>query len=174
MPPPASSSPFNSERLQEIKALGDLPSPKGAALAVMRLTQNPQVSVAELTQAVQTDPALVGRLIKAANALNNKNRPVTAVQDALILLGISTVRYLALSFSLVSEYRGNQCAQFNFSRFWSHSLACGVAMQALASKTRIASPEEAFSIGLLCRIGELSLASVFPKEYAQVLELRAP
>ena len=93
-------SPYNSERLQEIKALGDLPSPKGAALAVMRLTQKPDVSVAELAHVVQTDPALVGRLIKAANALHNKTRPVAAVQDALILLGISTVRYLALSFSL--------------------------------------------------------------------------
>lgn len=138
----------------------------------MRLTQKADVSVAELAHAVQTDPALVGRLIKAANALHNKTRPVAAVQDALIMLGISTVRYLALSFSLVSGYRSGQCAKFNYPRFWSHSLACAVAMQALATRTRIASPEEAFSIGLLCRIGELSLASVFPQEYAQVLEQR--
>lgn len=165
-------SPYNSERLQEFKALGDLPSPKGAALAVMRLTQKPDVSVAELAHAVQTDPALVGRLIKAANALHNKTRPVTAVQDALILLGISTVRYLALSFSLVSNFLNGQCEKFNYSRFWSHSLACAVAMQALAAKTRIASPEEAFSVGLLSRIGELSLACVFPKEYTRVLEQR--
>lgn len=172
MSPPQNSSPMNSERLREIKALGDLPSPRGAALAVMRLTQKPGVSVTELAHAVQTDPALVGRLIKAANALHNKTRPVTAVQDALILLGIATVRYLALGFSLVSIYRGGQCAKFDYPRFWSHSLACAVAMQTLAARTHIACPEEAFSIGLLCRIGELSLASVFPREYAQVLELR--
>jgi len=172
MSPPHHASHFNTERLQEIKALGDLPSPKGAALAVMHLTQKADVSVAELAHAVQTDPALVGRLIKAANALHNKNRPVAAVQDSLILLGISTVRYLALSFSLVSGYRSGQCSKFNYPRFWSHSLACAVAMQTLASRTRIASPEEAFSIGLLCRIGELALASVFPQEYAQVLERR--
>lgn len=138
----------------------------------MKLTQNADVSVAELAHVVQTDPALVGRLIKAANALHNKTRPVAAIQDSLILLGISTVRYLALSFSLVSVYRCGQCSKFNFPRFWSHSLACAVAMQALASRTRIASPEEAFSIGLLCRIGELALASVFPQAYAQVLERR--
>ena len=163
---------LNAERLQEIKALGDLPSPKGAAIAVMRLCQKTDVSVAELAQVVQTDPALVGRLIKAANALHGKARPVIAVQDALILLGISTVRYLALSFSLVSNYQSGQCGKFDYTRFWSHSLACAVAMQSLANATRIASPEEAFSIGLLCRIGELSLASIFPQEYAQVLERR--
>jgi diguanylate cyclase (GGDEF)-like protein len=172
MSPIHHGNPFNAERLQEIKALGDLPSPKGAALAVMRLTQKSDVSVAELAHAVQTDPALVGRLIKAANASSRGARPVAAVQDALVLLGISTVRYLALSFSLVSGYRSGQCTKFNYPRFWSHSLACAVAMQTLASRTRIASPEEAFSIGLLCRIGELSLASVFPQAYAQVLERR--
>lgn len=172
MSPPLDSSPFNSERLQEIKALGDLPSPKGAALAVLRLTQKTDVSVAELARVVQTDPALVGRLIKAANALHNKTRPVAAVPDALLLLGISTVRHLTLGLSLVSSYRSGQCAKFDYPRFWSHSLACAVAMQALAAVTRIAAPEEAFSIGLLCRIGELSLASVFPREYAQMLEQR--
>lgn len=172
MSSPQNSSPFNSERLQEIKALGDLPSPRGAALAVMRLTQKPGVSVAELAHAVQADPALVGRLIKAANALHGKTRPITSVRDALILLGIATVRYLALGISLVSNYRGGQCTNFNYQRFWSHSLACAVATQTLAARTRIALPEEAFSIGLLCRIGELSLASVFPREYGQVIEQR--
>lgn len=172
MLPSQSSSPINSERLREIKALGDLPAPRGVALAVMRLTQKPGVSVTELAHAVQGDPVLVGRLIKAANALHNKARPVTAVQDALILLGIATVRYLALSFSLVATRRSGECAKFDHPRFWSHSLACAVAMQTLAVRMRIASPEEAFSIGLLCRIGELSLASVFPREYAQVLEQR--
>lgn len=172
MLPNQNDSPFNTEKLHEISALGDLPSPRGAALAVLRLTLQPDVSVTDLAHAVQTDPALVGRLIKAANSLHGKTRPVTAVQDALILLGFATVRYLALSFSLVSDYRSGQCANFDYSRFWSHSLACAVAMQALATHTRIAVPEEAFSIGLLCRIGELSLASIFPHEYAQVLEQR--
>jgi two-component system, cell cycle response regulator len=172
MPTTLDRNTLNPERLQEIKALGDLPSPRGAALAVMRLCQKPDVTVTELAQVVQTDPALVGRLIKAANSLHGKTRPVIAVQDALILLGISTVRYLALSFSLVSNFQSGQCGKFDYSRFWSHSLACAVAMQALATTTRIASPEEAFSIGLLCRIGELSLASIFPQEYSQVLERR--
>jgi diguanylate cyclase (GGDEF)-like protein len=158
------------EKLQELKAMGDLPSPKGAALAVMRLTRKEDVSIAELARTVQTDPALVGRLIKAANtSQRGAHRPVAAVQDALILLGIPTVRYLALSFSLLSGHRSGQCANFDYRRFWSHSLACAVAMQALAEQVRAASPEEAFCIGLLCRIGELALATVFPADYARLL-----
>ena len=116
---------FRFDRLQELRAMGELPSPKGAALAVMRLTQKDDVTIAELVRAVQTDPALVGRLIKAANAPEvGAERPVSAVQDALILLGAPTVRYLALSFSLLNGHRSGLCANFNYGRFWSHSLAC--------------------------------------------------
>lgn len=162
---------FEFDKLKEIKTMGDLPSPKGAALAVMRLTRKEGVSIAELARVVQTDPALVGRLIKAANsAQNGGHRPIAAVQDALILLGIPTVRYLALSFSLLSNHRKGRCAHFDYGRFWSHSLACAVAAQAIMTQVRAAPPEEAFSVGLLCRIGELSLATVFPEEYAHLLE----
>jgi diguanylate cyclase (GGDEF)-like protein len=161
---------FKLEKLQELKAIGDLPSPKGAALAVMRLTRKDEVSVAELARTVQTDPALVGRLIKAANSsARGAHRPVAAVQDALILLGIPTVRYLALSFSLLSSQRNGQCANFDYRRFWSHSLACAVAAQALAAQVRSAPPEEAFCVGLLCRIGELAMATVFPADYSRLL-----
>lgn len=170
MPFADDSNRFKLEKLQELKAIGELPSPKGAALAVMRLTRKEGVSIAELARVVQTDPALVGRVIKAANASQmGAHRPVAAVQDALIMLGIPTVRYLALSFSLLSGHRSGHCAKFDYRRFWSHSLACAVATQALAAQTRAAPPEEAFSIGLLCRVGELSLATVFPNEYARLL-----
>lgn len=165
------SNRFNPEKLQELKAMGDLPSPKGASLAVMRLTRKDDVSFAELARVVQTDPALVGRLIKAANSSQaGAHRPVAAVQDALVMLGIATVRYLALSFSLLASYRSGHCANFDYRRFWSHSLASAVAMQGLTQQTRAAPPEEAFSVGLLSRIGELSLATVFPEEYGKLLE----
>lgn len=158
------------QRLNELKALGDLPSPRGAALAVMRLTRKDDVSIADLARVVQTDPALVGRLIKAANSSQRGvARPIAAVQDALVLLGISTVRCLSMSFSLISDYRAGKCQNFDFRRYWSHSLACAVATQAIAAAVRAAPPEEAFSVGLLCRIGELGLATVFPVDYGNLL-----
>lgn len=162
--------PPKFEKLQELKSLGDLPSPKGAALAVMRLTRKEDVSIGELVHVVQTDPALVGRLIKAANSTQTgAHRPVAAVQDALMLLGIPTVRYLALSFSLLSGHRHGQCKQFDYRRFWSYSLACAVATQSIASQIHAAPPDEAFSVGLLCRIGELSLATIYPEAYDRLL-----
>lgn len=155
------------DRYAELKALGDLPSPRGAALAILRLTARDDVSIGQLLPVVQTDPALVGRLIKAANSSQvGARRPIAAVQDAMMLLGISTVRSLALGFSLLSDYRSGRCEKFDYRRYWSHVLACAVAAQAIVAQIRAASAGEAFSVGLLCRIGELSFATLFPAEYS--------
>lgn len=157
-------------RFGELKATGDLPSPKAAALAIIRLTTRENVSLAEIARATKSDPAFVGRLIKAANGLHPPGgRPVASVRDALALLGIPAVRSLALGFSLLADYGRGRCANFPYARFWSRSLAAAIAFQALSVRTRAASPEEAFSVGLLSRIGQLALATLFPDEYSRIL-----
>lgn len=162
---------FDLKRFEQLKAGGELPSPKGAALAIVRLTQKDDVSLAELAHAVSTDPAFVGRLVKAANSAQAAGRrPVASVQDALSALGIGAVRSLALGFSLLSDYGSGKCRGFDYPRFWSHSLACAITFQALIKRLRLVAADEAFCVGLLARIGQLALATLFPDEYARLIE----
>jgi two-component system cell cycle response regulator len=162
-------------RYEQVKASGDLPSPKGAALAIIRLTQKESVTLSELAHVIKSDPAFVGRLIKAANGLNALGRrPVVSIQDALVVLGLPAVRSLALGFSLLSEYSGGNCRNFDYNRFWARSLATATAMQALVMRTRAAPADEAFSVGLLAHIGELALATLFPEEYSEILGRSLP
>lgn len=157
-------------KFEQLKAAEDLPSPKGSALAVIRLIQRDDVSLADLAHAVKTDPAFVGRLIKAANGVNvGARRSIASIQDALIVLGMPAVKSLALGFSLLSGYRSGNCKNFDYKHFWSHSLVCAVALQALTLRTRAAAAEEAFSVGLLCNIGRLALATMFPEDYSRVI-----
>ncbi len=159
------------EKFERVKATGELPSPKGAALAIIRLLQREDSSLADVARVVKTDPAFAGRIIKAANSVHaGVRRPITSIQEALAVLGIPAVRSLALGFSLLSNYSHGKCHGFNYQRFWSHSLACAVAMQALTHHTRVVPVDEAFSIGLLARIGELALATLYPDEFARILQ----
>ena len=157
-------------KFEKLKASGSLPSPKGVALAIMRLTQKEDASMAELSRIIKSDPAFVGRLIRAANSVNaNPGRPVVSVQEALVVLGMPAVRNLALGFSLLSQYKSGACKGFGYETFWTASLACGIALQELTLRTRAAQAEEAFSVGLLARVGELALATLYAEEYAGVL-----
>lgn len=167
-------NPMDISRFEKIKASGSLPSPKGVALAIMRLTQKEDASMAELARIIKADPAFVGRLVKAANSVNaNPGRPVVSVQEALVVLGMPAVRNLALGFSLLSQYKRGACKGFDYPAFWAASLACGIALQALTLHTRAAQAEEAFSVGLLARVGELALATLYTEDYAALLRTAA-
>lgn len=157
-------------RFAQLKGTGELPSPRGVALAIIRLTQSEDVSMAELSRVIKGDPAFVGRLIKAANgAMANERRAIVSVQEALMVLGLPAVRTMALGFSLLSNYRKGACTSFDYARYWSSSLLMALAMQALARHVRVVAADEAFSVGLLARIGELALATVYPVEFSRIL-----
>jgi PAS domain S-box-containing protein len=164
-------NPKLQARFETLKSSGLLPSPKGPALAVVQLTRQDNVSSAQLARAIQPDPALVAHLLKLANACKAPGaRSILALKDAIGILGLTAVRGLALGFSLMSDKRGSRCRTFNYPKFWSKNLARAVAMQALAASSHLIQSDEAFTLGLLSHIGELGLASLFPEDYARLLE----
>ncbi|MBK6400896.1 MAG: HDOD domain-containing protein [Rhodocyclaceae bacterium] len=157
-------------KIEQLRLNGQLPSPKGVALAIMELCRREDASIEAVTRVVQTDPALAARLLRLANAAALRAaRPVAAVPDAVMRLGMAAVRQVAMGFSMVDQHRHGQCEGFDYDRFWSHSLLMAVAMQALAARSRAGSPEEMFTCGLMARIGCLALATVYPAEYAELL-----
>ena len=164
---------INQDRFKELKATGQLPSPKGVALALLNLMQQDDVTIHEIARIVQTDPALSGRLIKFSNSLHfNKHRPIASVPEAVMVIGLPMVRQLVLGFSVLSHHRNGKCNAFNYQEFWSCSLATAIAHQALSAEAKTAS-EETFTCGLLSGIGRLTLATLFPDKYAKILSTAA-
>ncbi len=158
------------KNIEELKLTGRLPSPAGVGVKILQLTQNEEYSTEDLSRTIQSDPALSGRIIRMANsALAGGAKPCSTVSDAVVRLGASAVRNLALGFSLISAYRQGQCASFDFPRFWSDSLGRAIAAQEIARSTRATPPAEAYICGLLSNIGRLALACVHPELYSDVL-----
>ncbi len=157
------------ERYAELKATGRLPSPRGVAVAIIRLLQRDEFPVGELVRLVQSDPAISGRLLKYANAAAfGRSRPVVSLHRAIVALGSFRVRDLVIGFSVLQSNRSGDCKGFDYNGFWSRSLATAIACQDLARFAQIAG-EENFTIGLLCGVGELGLATLYPDDYAAVL-----
>ena len=163
-----------NSRFDELKTTGKLPSPSGVALAIIELCRKDGVSIDEIAHAVRADPALSGRIIKFANAAANApRRPIVSVPEAIQLVGINIVRQLVLGFSLLGQYRTGACAAFDYSRYWSRSLAIAIAAGALCLRVRSAPPDEAFTCGLLSDVGTLALATIYPDEYAELVSAQS-
>lgn len=158
------SNTLVARRIDEIKAMDEFPLPKGPALALIRLTQREFVSLAVVAHAIKADPTFAVRAIKVANGIAGADHgPVVSLRDAVDVLGVPPVRSLAMGFSLLENYRGEPCHGFDGTRFWARSLARAVALQLLVASRPDLPRAEAFSVGLLSRLGELVLATVFPR-----------
>ncbi len=163
-----------AKRLDEIKGMNDFPQPRGPALALIRLTQREFVSLAVVAHAIKADPTFAVRAIKVANGLGDSDHgPLVSLRDAVDALGVPPVRSLAMGFSLLENYRTSPCPGFDGDRFWAQSLARAVALQLLVAARDEFPRAEAFSVGLLARVGELVLATLFPQACGPLLQRRA-
>lgn len=156
----------------ELKAADRLPSPSGTALAIMKLILRDDATAQQVAQLVQSDPALSGRILRFANsAAFGARRPIASIQDAVVIMGMHSVRNFALSLSLVGNHLQGHCQNFDYQAYWSESLALAVAMAAITAREHTAAPDEAFTLGLLADIGRLALATVWPDIYSECLSL---
>ncbi|MEF8721334.1 diguanylate cyclase [Candidatus Accumulibacter sp. ACC012] len=156
-------------KIEQLRLSGQLPSPKGVALAVMDICRRDDATLDAVAKIVQSDPALSSRLLRLANAAAAGGRPVASIREAVLQLGMSTVRQLAMGFSLVDQYLRGSCPAFDYPGFWSHSLFMAVASQELGRLVRTAPLEELFACGLMAQIGRLALATAYPGDYGAVL-----
>lgn len=157
--------------LAKMKVGGRLPAPKGVAMEVISLTQRENASNMQIARLIGSDPALSVRIIKAANVLlGHASRPVATVNDAVTVLGARALRQLVLGIALIVDYRRGDCHQFDYRRYWTHSLLTGIAARHLSEHVRLAASEEVFVLGLLGNIGRLALATVHPEAFGAVLD----
>jgi two-component system cell cycle response regulator len=154
----------------ELKATERLPSPSGTALAIMQLVQEDNATMQKLVNLVQVDPALTARILSFANsAAFGARRPIATVNDAVVLIGMQSVRNFALSLSLVRKNCASYCSGFDYDVYWAQALAMAVAIAAITVCERTVSPPEAFTLGLLSDIGRLAIATAWPDTYSECL-----
>ncbi|AEF82685.1 HDOD domain-containing protein [Leadbettera azotonutricia] len=163
--------PELSEKIDEyIKNMPSLPT---SVAKVLEVCNNPQTSPADLNHVISLDPVLVGRVLKLINsAYYGLSSHVTNLVRAIIMLGINTVKNLALSTAVMGNLAGKKDPLgLDMEGFWRHSLCVGVAAKLLAKKRGIDPKlaEEYFTAGLLHDIGKIPLNTVLSKEYMLTL-----
>lgn len=169
-PVPKKEKCIFNPKFEELKASGNLPSPTGVALEILKLTQSETVTIEQLVKPIKADPVLTGRVLKLVNsAAYNSGHPVLALHEAVMRLGINVLSRLALTLSIFDANRDGNCKGFDYANFWATSLLRALAMQAIARHTNAINPEEAFTIGLIAEIGQLALAQIYPVEYSDCL-----
>ena len=114
------------------------------------MMEDETVGAAEIGRVIEADTSLTARTLRLANsAFLGIRTPVTAAQHAVVVLGFSVVRSLAVSSAagLLEAGPGELPA-----RFWEHSIGVAAAASLVAPKLDLR-PGDAFSGGMLHDLG---------------------
>ena len=142
---------------------------------IMEICNNPATSPSDLNKVISVDPVLMARVLKLINsAYYGMSTQVTSLVRAIIMLGINTVKNLALSTAVLGTIgRKSDFQALNMQGFWRHSLCVGVASKLIARKRKVdaKSIEEYFIAGLLHDIGKIPMNNALAKEYVETMAL---
>src|SRR5262249_53717547 len=159
---------------QKIWASAHLPTLPAVALRLIELTRSPTTGIGEIVAAVKSDPAIVARLLKAANStFFGMTTKVTSIEQAVLLLGTTGVTALALGFSLADASSTQGPLRDAYCAYWLQSAVQGPPARLLALRQSWAGGEDHFLTGLLLDLGELAMLRTIPGEYKPVVEAAA-
>ena len=155
--------------------VGGMPSLPTTVSKILEVCNNPKTSPIDLDRVIQLDPVLMGRVLKLINsAYYSLGSQVTSLVRAIIMLGVNTVKNLALSSAVLDRVSNKKDFRaLNMEGFWRHSLCVGVTAKLIAKERGIdaKSLEEYFASGLLHDIGKIPLNNALANEYVQTMSL---
>ena len=140
---------------------------------VLEITNNPKTSPADLNQIISLDPVLMGKVMRLINsAYYSLPNQITSLVRAIIMLGINTVKNLALSTAVLGTLgRASDFQALNMEGFWRHSISVGATAKLIATRRNVDPKlrEEYFIGGLLHDIGKIPLNNKLATEYVQAI-----
>lgn len=165
---------MTQELFEKVLRSPRLPSLPAVALQLIELTQDPDVSISRLADTVRKDPALSSKILRTVNSsFYGQAQPVSTISRALVVLGLSTVKTLALGFSLVGTMRRVDDGACDRVAYWRRSLYTATAARTLSEYVGLPRREEAFLGGLFQDIGILAMSQVLGDEYRALVRRAA-
>jgi HD-like signal output (HDOD) protein len=164
---------LGNERLKQlttrIKNLPALPALQNQLTEELRKDSPSMEHIGEI---ISRDIGMTAKILQLVNsAFFGLAQPISNPADAAIYLGLNTIRSLALSVEIFSQYDQKRCKTFSLEVLASHSWTTGVMARCVAQQERqeLKFLEQCFLAGLLHDIGQLVLAFGLQEEYSAVI-----
>lgn len=166
---------LQNDRLQLLIAqITSLPSLPQLYLDFLDEIRRPNPSNARLSEIIGRDISLCSKLLQLVNsAFFGLPHKIDDPGEALLYLGLESVRALVLSIQVFSLFDNVKVKQFSLDVLWDHSWKVGNLAKSIShfedqEKEVVAT---AFTAGLLHDLGKLVLVSGIPRTWQQALDV---
>ncbi len=157
MPTIATDSEAIVERA--LAGIGEIATLPEITVRIIETVENPKSTARDLHDIIKNDPALSSKILKVVNsAFYGLPGQIGAIDRAIVLLGLSAVKNIAIAASITRLFKGNQLSkEFTAKDLWRHSLAVAVASRLLHKQVHRHGGDDVFLAGLIHDLGVLAI-----------------
>ncbi len=134
----------------------------------------PDASINKIGQIIAQDIGMTAKILQLVNsAFFGLRRQISDPAQAVVYLGLDTVKSLVLSVHVFEQLRAAGQGGLSLTRLQEHSIAVGTLARKIAQAEQVDRQVEdyAFAAGILHEVGRLILAANLPHDYTQVGQL---
>jgi HD-like signal output (HDOD) protein len=172
-----SEAPQTLDRAREVLRRAHAVTPSRSLLRLEDTLRRGDASTRQLSQLIEGSPALAARVLRMANSsFYAPLEPVVSLSRAVPMLGHTVLRQLVLATLVLSRQETGRSTRQGVAaaRLTGNAVRSAVVSRALAAKTRLVPPDDAFSAGLLHDLGHIYLLDDAGDSYAIYLTEENP
>ena len=155
-----------------LASTGEIATLPEITIKIINIVEDPKSTARDLHGVIRNDPALSVKVLKFVNsAFYGLPGQIASVDRAIVLLGLSAVKNIAIAASIAKLFKGTRISEhFSATDLWRHSAAVAVAARAIAKcGTHPVLLDELFVAGLIHDLGILVERQAFPEKLAEVI-----
>jgi len=155
--------------VSQIESLPSLPSIYSEIIEEMH-SEDP--SLKNVGDIISKDLSMTAKILQVINSVFfGLSRKIGSPQEAVVLLGLETIKALVLSVKIFAEFSQKKYAWFNIDALFNHSMSVSAYAKAIVKNEKLGQDLLIHSLmaGLLHDLGKLILATNFQEPYQQVL-----
>lgn len=155
-----------------VSRVDDLPALPQIVAKVLKLTDDPNSTVKELSEVICQDQVLTAKVLRLANsAYYGYPRRIGSIVEAIVMLGFKVIRNLVMAASVQKIlYQDVAGYRLEAGDLWRHSIACAMAAHRIAKRVGYHKSDEAFIAGLLHDIGKVVLSVYVNEVYGEIVK----
>lgn len=161
-------SPELQKAMGRVTEISSLPE---VTTRIVEVVEDPRSTAQDMHDIVKHDPALAAKILKVVNsAFYGLPSQIASLDRAIVMLGLSAVKNIALAASLSRLFRpGAISERFAARDLWTHCISVGVCARLLA-QVSVGQVEETFVAGLVHDMGLLVEYQLFPHKLKAVAD----
>jgi putative nucleotidyltransferase with HDIG domain len=139
---------------------------------IMEEMQSEDPSIKKVGDIIAQDASMTAKILQIVNSVFfGLSRKISSTQQAVMLLGLETIKSLVLSVKIFAEFSRKKFSWFNIEDLFNHSMSVSCYAQAIVKNEKLERDLISYSLmaGILHDIGKLILATNFQQPYRQVL-----